>query len=65
MSITLDLDAEQLRRLEERARTLGVEPTELVKKALDQLLARPAPNLEQVADYLLEKNRELYRRLAQ
>lgn len=64
MSISLHLDEEQSRRLEEAARHLNVDPKELAKAAINDLVSRPAGDFEQAAGYVLEKNRELYRRLA-
>ena len=63
MSISLNLDDEQSRRLEERARELGVDPGELAKAAVNDLLSRPDDDFGRAAQFVLEKNRELYRRL--
>jgi hypothetical protein len=63
MSISLHLDEEQSRRLEERARELGVDPGELAKAAVNDLLSRPDDEFSRAARLVLEKNRELYRRL--
>ena len=63
MSISLQLDDEQSRRLEERARELGVDPGELAKAAVNDLLSRPDDDFSRAAQFVLEKNRELYRRL--
>ena len=64
MSISLNLDDEQSARLEERARKLGVDARELAKAAVNDLLARPADDFDRAAKFVLEKNRELYRRLS-
>lgn len=64
MSISLNLDAEQSARLEERARALEVDPQELAKAAVNDLLSRPAEDFERAAKFVVEKNRELYRRLS-
>jgi predicted transcriptional regulator len=64
MSISLQLDDEQSQRLEERARELRVDPRELAKAAVNDLLSRPADDFDRAARYVLEKNRELYRRLS-
>jgi antitoxin FitA len=64
MSITLELSEEQARRLDERARELGVGAQELAKAAVTDLLSRPADDFERAAKFVLEKNRELYRRLS-
>ena len=64
MSLSLNLDDEQSARLEERARKLGVDARELAKAAVNDLLMRPAEDFERAANSVLEKNRELYRRLS-
>ena len=64
MSISLELDDEQSARLEERARELGVDARELAKAAVNDLLTRPADEFDRAAKFVLEKNRELYRRLS-
>ena len=64
MSISLSLDEEQSARLEERARELGVDARELAKAAVNDLLTRPADDFDRAAAIVLEKNRELYRRLS-
>jgi antitoxin FitA len=64
MSISLNLDDEQSTRLEERARQLGVDPRELAKAAVNDLLTRNDDDFDRAAQFVLEKNRELYRRLS-
>jgi antitoxin FitA len=64
MSIALQLDDEQSRRLEQLARELGVDARELAKAAVDDLLNRPADDFDRAARFVLEKNRELYGRLS-
>jgi predicted transcriptional regulator len=64
MSISLNLDDELSARLEERARELGIDPRELTKAAVIDLLTRPADDFDRAAKFVLDKNRELYRRLS-
>jgi predicted transcriptional regulator len=64
MSISFQLDDEQSRRLEEMARRLNVDPKELAQAAINDLVSRPADDFERSVEYVLEKNRELYRWLA-
>ncbi len=64
MAISLNLDEEQSARLEERARMLGVDARELAKAAVNDLLTRPADEFDRASQFVLEKNRELYRRLS-
>lgn len=52
---------EQLRKLAQRA---GISPEELARAGLEDWLRQPRPDFEQAARYVLEKNAELYRRLA-
>ena len=64
MSISLELTDEQSRRLEERAKQLGVDPRDLAKAAVNDLLSRADDDFDRAAKFVLEKNRELYRRLS-
>ena len=64
MSITLVLDDDQSRRLEEKARQWGVDPQVLVRAAVNELISRPDDDFERAARRVLEKNRELYKRLS-
>ena len=64
MSISLQLDDEQSQRLEHVAAELNVDPKELARAAINDLVSRPADDFENAVGYVLEKNRELYRRLA-
>ena len=63
MSISLNLDDDQSKRLQQRAIELGVDPRDLAKAAVNDLLARPADDFDRAAKSILDKNRELYRRL--
>ena len=64
MSLSLELNDEQSKRLQERARELGVDPRDLAKAAVNDLLSRADDEFDRAAKLVLEKNRELYRRLS-
>jgi hypothetical protein len=64
MPISLNLDDDQSKRLQQRAVELGVDPRDLAKAAVNDLLARPADDFDRAAKSVLDKNRELYRRLS-
>lgn len=64
MTISLQLDDEQSRRLIEVAGELNVDPSELAKAAISELVSRPSDDFDRAARHVLEKNRELYRRLS-
>jgi predicted transcriptional regulator len=63
-AITIKLPDEQLSKLKEMAGKLGVTPEALIRLSVDELLARPDSTFEEAATKVLEKNAELYRRLA-
>ena len=62
LSIQLPDDAE--RRLKEAASRLNVPVAVLAAAAVRDLVTAPTEEFEQAARRVLEKNRELYRRLA-
>jgi RecA-family ATPase len=64
MTITLELEEEQARRLLEVAQQLQLSPTDLAKAAVTDLISKPTEDFDRAAAHVLEKNRELYRRLS-
>ncbi len=64
MPLSLNLPTETERRLAEIAKRLNVPLNDLAAAAVRDLLAEPAEDFEAVARSVLNKNRELYRRLA-
>lgn len=63
-TITVPLPEERLERLKALAREAGVTPEELARASLEDWLERPRDDFAQAARHVLEKNAELYRRLA-
>lgn len=63
--ITIPISDERLVQLQTRARHEGVAPEEFLRRRVDQLLDQPDQAFRQVSEYVLKKNAELYRRLAQ
>ncbi len=64
MKIAIDLSPSQVDRLRDRAKSLGVQPEDLARAAVADLLANPEDDFRAAADAVLQKNAELYRRLA-
>ena len=64
MQITVDLSDEQSQRLLERSRELSIQSEELVGVAVNDLLGEPDDRFRRIVDRVLEKNRELYKRLS-
>ena len=65
MTLVIELSEDQEKRLREAAEPLGGAADDLVKAALNDLLGQPAGDFEAAAKRVLEKNHELYERLAQ
>jgi antitoxin FitA len=63
-AITINLSEERMRRLREIAARLGVSPEDLARVSIEELLAKPDEKFEEAARHVLDKNAELYRRLA-
>jgi antitoxin FitA len=62
--LTVALSDEFSQRLCAIAQRVGVTPEELARIGLAEWLARPNADFNRVARYVLEKNAELYLRLA-
>ena len=63
-TITIPLSEEALQRLKERAADAQVSPDELVRASVEEWSKRPQEDFLRAANYVLEKNATLYRRLA-
>jgi predicted transcriptional regulator len=63
-SITVTVSDDRLAKLKEIAGRFSISPEDLVRVSIDELLARPDESFEKAAEYVLNKNSELYRRLA-
>lgn len=64
MRVAIELTEEQLAQLNEQATALGVRAEELARAAVVDLVTKPAEDFREVAQRVLAKNAELYRRLA-
>lgn len=63
-TISVTVSDDRLSKLQEIARRYNITPEDLVRVTIDELIARPEEAFQQAADYVLNKNSELYRRLA-
>jgi len=63
-SLEVSLDETTAKRLEQAAERLGVSTEELLRLSLQEKLDRLDEAFRSAADYVLDKNSELYRRLA-
>lgn len=63
-SITIDLSDSQFQKLQDLASVHGIAIEVLLKASLEDWLNLQKGDFVNAADYVLEKNAELYRRLA-
>jgi antitoxin FitA len=63
-TLTISLSEERLQQLKERAARLHIAPEELVRASIEELLTRSEEEFQRALTYVLNKNTELYRRLA-
>ena len=63
-TITITLSDDRFTQLHEVASRLRVAPEELLLVSLEELLARPEDEFCRALDFVLNKNAELYQRLA-
>lgn len=64
VTLTFEVPEEQAERLEAAARKDGVPLDELLRKLMDEHLDKKE-SFSAIKEYVLKKNAELYRRLAQ
>ena len=64
MKVAIELTTTQTERLKAIAADLGVDAEELAQAAVADLVSANAADFDSAASRVLEKNRELYRRLA-
>jgi antitoxin FitA len=63
-SITINISDQQFQRVQQRAQEFGLSPEEWVRISMDNWLSHPKSDFSQASSYVLEKNSELYQRLA-
>ncbi len=63
-TLTITMPDNHIGRLKELALDFNVTMEELIRLSIESLLLQPEISLQQAMDYVLDKNRDLYRRLA-
>lgn len=63
-TFTITLPDERLKKLQDLAERFRVAPEELVRASLEELLSRPMDDFQVIVERVLNKNAELYQRLA-
>jgi hypothetical protein len=62
--ITIKLPEDRLEALKKLSADLGISAEELARLTIEELIAEPAPDLDRFVERILDKNRDLYQRLA-
>jgi len=63
-TLTITLSDDRFAKLREIAERFNLKPEDLARVSIEELLTRPEDSFQETADYILNKNAELYRRLA-
>jgi hypothetical protein len=63
-AITINITEQQLQKLQSLAQKLGMSTEELLSASVEDLLNSHQNEFNQAASYVLQKNAELYQRLA-
>ena len=63
-TIAIQLDETKERALREKAARFGLQPEQLLTATVEALIEQPDTDFDEAVRRVLEKNRELYRRLA-
>ncbi len=63
-TVTLNLSQDEQKALKNRSTELGLPPEELVRRGLRSVLSPLKLSFKDALEYTLQKNAELYRRLA-
>lgn len=64
MKLSIELTDAETTKLRQEATRLGVEPEDLARAAVTDLLSNEDQDFRDAAEQVLRKNEELYRRLA-
>lgn len=62
--LTIALSNDLMTKLQELAKQHNVTPEDLVRASVEELVASPEEAFQDALDYVLQKNEQLYHRLA-
>jgi hypothetical protein len=63
-TVTIPVSDDRFERLRSLAQQAGISPEEFLKRRVEFLLDQPDEEFKAITERILDKNRELYRRLA-
>jgi hypothetical protein len=62
--IIVEIDDNKAAILKDKAKKFGLLPEQFVSASIEDLISQPEPDFEEAMRKVLDKNRELYERLA-
>jgi hypothetical protein len=62
--IIVEIDDNKAAILEDKAKKFGLLPEQFVSASIEDLISQPEPDFEEAIRKVIDKNRELYERLA-
>ena len=65
VTVTVRLSEDRLQKLQILAKQFNIPVEELLRVSLEELVARPQEDFQKALEYVLEKNKDLYKILAQ
>ncbi len=63
-TLTINLTDDRIRALEKLSNRLNIPSSELVRMSIEEILTRPDDTFQDALKYVLEKNSQLFKRLA-
>jgi len=63
-TITITLPEEKATKIREIAKNMNIDPEELIKVGIEDLISIPEDEIRKAMSYVVEKNKGLYIRLA-
>jgi antitoxin FitA len=64
ITITVTLSEDRLQKLQDLAKQFNIPMEELLRVSFEELVARPQEDFQKALEYILDKNKDLYQRLA-
>ena len=63
-TLTITLSEDRFAKLQEIAHRFNIKAEDLARVSIEELLTRTEDSFQRAAEYVLQKNADLYRRLA-
>jgi hypothetical protein len=63
-TLIITLSEDWFAKLQEIAQRFNIKAEDLARVSIEELLTRPEESFQRAAEYILQKNADLYRRLA-